>query len=230
MTEDVLKKFGIKVQRSNNLITVNGSQVDNSQLSTMDYVLPPDYSTACYYWFYSYLLKKEIYIKNDCSIYQPDYDFKNVLKSIGINIIDDTSEGAISVSPDKSAITINMTNMPDQIITLSFWLLTLYNNTKVDDTNISNKTCWYEIIGCGTLIYKESNRIEGILENIKLLGGEATYSDRILTIFPLNKEPLACTLKTYNDHRFAMTFLVLKQKYPYLQIDNVNCVYKSIAP
>jgi len=214
MTVDVLKLFSTKANFLNNEMIVE----QNCQLSTVNCQLPPDYSTACYYFLYSYLLKKTVFIKNDTSIYQPDYYFIDVLKSMNINFIEDGDY--ISVDPNNIPTSdfrlpncIDMSNMPDQIITLSFLLLFSGIRGKVS--------------GCKTLFKKESNRVEGIIENIKLLGGDADYTDDILSISPLDNEPKQCLLKTYNDHRFAMTFLVIKEKYPYLEIDNIECVSKS---
>jgi len=189
---------------------------------TRHFKLPPDYSTACYFWFYSIILNKKVFIQNNTSIHQPDYQFIDVLKSIGVNFIEeDEWIGVDHVIARNEAIqyklikTINMSNMPDQIITLSFLLLFL----KIEGN----------ITGCKTLFLKESNRVEGIIENIILLGSYAKYDEvnDILTIKHLNIEPKQCILKTYNDHRFAMTFLVLKEKYPYLEIDNIDCINKS---
>jgi 3-phosphoshikimate 1-carboxyvinyltransferase len=177
MTEDVIRLFK-----------------QGSEALTID--CDPDYSTACYYWFYSYLMNKPVEIKEMTNIYQPDYAFREIAEQI-----------------NQFPTHIDMTDMPDQIITLAFQ--SLFSHYEVN------------ITGCQTLALKESDRIHGILENVRLLGGEATYHKEILTIKPLNKEPLPCTLKTYNDHRFAMTFMVLRQKYPYLEIDNVECIKKS---
>jgi len=186
--------------------------------STLSLKLDPDYSTACYIWLYSYLMQKEIYIAKLTNIYQPDYKFVAIMWDLGISFIE--KEGYISVSSDSSfpceikSFSVDMSDLPDQIITLVFLCL-------VAGVHV-------EISGCGSLRYKESDRIAGILENVALLGGEASFTNDMLYVEPLQCHPSACVLKTYHDHRFAFVFWVLSQKYPYLEVDDVGCIKKSI--
>jgi len=186
--------------------------------STLSVKLDPDYSTVCYIWLYSYLCKKEIFIQETPTIYHPDYYFMLVLWNLGIIFTQKNGTTSVSLqSPfpcPHSEITVNMKRMPDQIITLAF--LCLVAGVKA------------QISGCANLAHKESNRIVGIIENVHLLGGKAEYTDDTLTIEPLSDQPTPCTLKTYHDHRFACVFWVLQQKYPFLEIDDVQCASKSI--
>jgi 3-phosphoshikimate 1-carboxyvinyltransferase len=204
MTKDVIKMFE-----------------DTS--TSLSYRLDPDYSTACYYWFYSYLLRKPVFIEKIGSIFQPDYKFLGVLEQLGIRFIE--NDACLSINPEyslipssHSSLTFDMKDMPDQIITLSFLLL---------DAGIKA-----QIKGCSTLFLKESDRIAGIIENIRLLGGNADYADDTLTILPPLSLPsdLQITLKTFKDHRFAMTFLALQQKFPLFKIDDTDCIKKSFEP
>jgi len=186
--------------------------------STISLKLDPDYSTACYVWLYSYLQRKEIFIAKLTNIYQPDYKFVAIMWELGIDFIE--KDGYISVSLDSpfpcshDNISVDMSDLPDQIITLAF--LCLIAGVRA------------EISGCGSLRYKESDRIAGILENVALLGGEASFADNVLYIEPLSVQPSACMLKTYHDHRFACVFWVLQQKFTFLEVDDVECVSKSL--
>jgi len=182
-----------------------------------EFILDPDYSTACYYWFNSYLLKKFKYIKKIGKIHHPDYYFINIMQDLGIKFIEKADYISVDVSSDMyltSSKIIDMSDMPDQIITLVFMAL--------------SSGLFINISGCETLYKKESDRITGIIENCKLLGGNAEYKDGLLTITPFKNTPNKCMLKTYNDHRFALTFLVLQKKYKYLEIDDVKCITKSV--
>ena len=215
MTIDVLKKFNFEVDININELSVNPI---NNVPQKLNISLDPDYSTACYFWFYSFLMNKPFYIKKIGDIHQPDYYFIDVLKNIGINFTERNNKISViyrNIHSPFSYHTLDMSDMPDQIITLAFWVLV---------SGISNKI---NISGCQRLSGKESDRLHGIIENIKLLGGEATYHDDILTIYPLQTAPKECELKTYYDHRFALTFIVLREKYPYLKIDNIDCIKKS---
>jgi len=166
---------------------------------TLRVLLDPCYSTACYVWLYSFLMDKEVFIPAMRGIFQPDYSFIGVIERV----------------KNAEELAIDMSNMPDQIITLAFLCLV---------TGVSAF-----ITGCETLANKESNRIAGIIENVKRLGGYAEYASDTLYIKPLKDKPKECLLHTYNDHRFACTFWVLQQKYGYLQIDNLHCISKSVG-
>ena len=214
MTESILYKFNIEIKYIDNEIYI--MPTDLKLTDKLNIICDPDYSTACYYFMYSYLMQKEIYIKKITDLHQPDYYFIDVLKKYNINFIE--TDDSISVDVDNIGdfpddTSIDMGDMPDQIITLAF--MAFINNKKI------------YINGCHTLNLKESNRLEGISENIKRLGGSSFITENSITIFPLNSEPKKCILTTFDDHRFAMTFMVLKQKYTYLEIDNIDCVRKS---
>ncbi|MCL1827231.1 MAG: hypothetical protein FWG20_04230, partial [Candidatus Cloacimonetes bacterium] len=216
MTEDVLGLFGYNLLiKDDNQWSVQKS--GGEVVGHLDICLDPDYSTLCYVLFRSFLLSEEVALPKMTNIYQPDYDFIDIIKKMGVNIGYHKSQHSITFGEKgiitKTELFFDMADMPDQIITLSFWSLFLHAPT--------------HITGCATLIYKESDRIAGILANIKLLGGKAEYKEGCLTIFPLQTEPQKCTLQTYNDHRFALTFLVLKEKWSYLEIDNIDCINKS---
>ncbi|MCL2063486.1 MAG: hypothetical protein FWG98_03810 [Candidatus Cloacimonetes bacterium] len=217
MTEDILKLFNTYISYSKNEICVT----PNSPPLKINISSDPDYSTACYFWLYSFLMKKPLFIQKSKNIYQPDYYFIEIIKRLNISFINKKDFIAIDINKIDSfpnALLFDMTNMPDQIITLAFLLLIIGVKAKIH--------------GCQTLAKKESNRLEGIIENIKILGGEAFYENELLHIIPAgslfdNGKRDNYLLKTYNDHRFAMTFLVLRQKYPFINIDNIDCIAKS---
>ena len=228
MTKDVINLFGYDIELANdnkiNLIPHTlPSEYRTPNTEHLQYTCEPDYSSVGYYWFYSYLLRKRVFIPKMKCVFQPDYYFIDILKDLGIRFIEDESYISIDITSLCNGYkggwlakqSIDMSEMPDQIITLSFMALFI-------EDSIS-------ITGCETLRLKESDRIAGIIENITILGGQAIFHDGVLTIHPLGKLPNRCILKTYNDHRFALTFTVLKSKFPYLEIDNINCINKSIS-
>jgi 3-phosphoshikimate 1-carboxyvinyltransferase len=219
MTADVMRLFGFEAIRDDDKMKCTVRMT--IQPNDIDITLDPDYSTVCYHWFYSYLCQRELFIKKMGIISQPDYAFIDILKQIGILFIE--TEESISVSAKSlfplptSEYNIDMSDNPDQIITLSFIAL------------VSGITV--HISGCETLSHKESDRIAGIIENISILGGSAIYNNEILSVYPLKSSGLLSEkpvlLKTFNDHRFALTFLVLREKHPHIQIDNIDCIKKS---
>ena len=210
MTEDILTKFNTKIFSLNNTITIQKKLIIPLHIS-----FETDYSTACYIFLYSMIMEKPIYIKKIHDFSQPDYKFLEVLKKINFYIFEDDDYVSIDInmiSPLENLL-IDMKDMPDQIITLAFLAFCLHFTVN--------------ITGCESLSLKESDRVKGIIKNIKLLGGHADYSNGILSITPSYEDPLECELLTFRDHRFAMTFWVMKQKFSYLAIDYLGCIDKS---
>jgi 3-phosphoshikimate 1-carboxyvinyltransferase len=76
------------------------------------------------------------------------------------------------------------------------------------------------------LEYKESNRIEAIQENIKILGGKSTYKNSILKIFPQTSYH-GGVINSFKDHRIAMSFAVAGTRIRDVLINDPHCVDKS---
>ena len=91
----------------------------------------------------------------------------------------------------------------------------------------------YDIVfqGISNLITKESNRIEALNVNLLILGFELTkVNEEDYQLTQLNYSADVneiLTIKTFNDHRIAMSFAPWKLVFPQLQFDDVRCVEKS---
>lgn len=89
-----------------------------------------------------------------------------------------------------------------------------------------------KLTGVANLRYKESNRLESIAEGLKKLGREVTIDDDVILIpagEPFTKESLAKAdeIDSFDDHRIAMAFGVLRVINPDLKIKNPDVVSKS---
>lgn len=89
-----------------------------------------------------------------------------------------------------------------------------------------------KLTGVANLCYKESNRLESIAEGLKKLGREVTVEDDVMLIpagEPFTKESLAKAdeIDSFDDHRIAMAFGVLRVINPDLKIKNPDVVSKS---
>ncbi len=73
-----------------------------------------------------------------------------------------------------------------------------------------------EFRGVEELKYKESNRIEAIMENVKSMGGKAEEIPGGFRIYPLKTEDFTpFGIKTYYDHRIAMSMYLAGLSYGY---------------
>lgn len=91
-----------------------------------------------------------------------------------------------------------------------------------------------KLTGVANLRYKESNRLESIAEGLKKLGREVTVEDDVMLIpagEPFTKENLAKAdeIDSFDDHRIAMAFGVLRVINPDLKIKNPDVVSKSFT-
>lgn len=88
------------------------------------------------------------------------------------------------------------------------------------------------LTGVGTLRFKESDRLASIYSNLKALGREVVVEDDVLVIpagEPFTKESLASAaeIDSFDDHRIAMAFGVLRVINPDLKVSNPDVVAKS---
>ncbi|RLD58967.1 MAG: 3-phosphoshikimate 1-carboxyvinyltransferase [Bacteroidetes bacterium] len=210
MTLQIMKDFGIKSNYKEKRIIIPAGQY---YINLKRYLIEPDFSSACYFWALGSLSLNKICtfgnIKNSC---QPDYKFLKILEKMGAQIEMDNNK--ICVKKNKlCGIEVDFKDMPDQTPTLTILALLANSPTKIK--NISH------------LKFKESNRIDALIKEIRRIGGKISYEDNSLIINPLNFEPPKIKLNTYNDHRLVMSFYILKALFPQIEIENKECVKKS---
>ncbi|RLC56640.1 MAG: 3-phosphoshikimate 1-carboxyvinyltransferase, partial [Candidatus Cloacimonadota bacterium] len=143
---------------------------------------------------------------------QPDHKFINLLRLMGADIQIDNSR--ISVKKNKlSGISVNMSNMPDQVPTLA--VLAIFADSSTTINNIAH------------LKHKESDRLKAIKDEFTKLGVKVVLTRNSLQINPCRNINKNVTLKTYNDHRLVMAFSILKKNIPTISLQSVVAVKKS---
>ncbi len=143
----------------------------------------------------------------------PDRVIVDILKEAGGNI--ELKANSIHVSSSKlNNINFDLTHNPDLAPILSALAISCKNQSV--------------LTGCKRLFSKESNRLKSIIEMFKTLNVSYCLSDddNTLTIYPTIIE--GGLVETFNDHRIAMSALVLnsisKNK---IDINNYQCINKS---
>ena len=210
LTIQILRKMGIEVYaKQDKLVVLPGSRLSNPSKIEV----ATDYSSACYFWAMAAAFGNSVKtIGSRKKSFQPDAAFADLLAEMGAEVIDE-DDHVIVKGNYLQGIKADMSQMPDQVPTLA--VLGLMAGSEIEITNISH------------LQYKESNRIESILTEIRRCGGKAEYKDGFLRVFPLTKDPGQVIIDTHGDHRLAMAFAILKLKYPEIEIDNHAVVNKS---
>ena len=122
-----------------------------------------------------------------------------------------------SYTENLKGITIDKLNIPsliDEIPVIS--ILSMHSNGKTTFKNVEE------------LRVKESDRIKFIIENIKLMNGNAQEIDNDLIIYG-NKKLHNTTISDFNDHRIFMSFYIANKiiNKNYRFDNNVDC-YKNL--
>ncbi len=226
-TEIMLKYFKaritIKESNSYKKITLEGQ----SELFSPGYIqIPSDPSTAAFFIAAALIIPdSNIIIKNVC-INPTRIGFYKIIKKMGANI---SFENESLVTGEKVAdIKAEYSN------TLYSTEIHLYEVlSAIDEIPILSIIAAYSkgittINGLDQLRFKESNRINSIVENLQACGIQANAKQDNIIIKGTGEVKGGCKIKTYNDHRIAMSFIICslasKQK---INIDNISSITTS---
>ena len=208
MTLDILTKFGIKNSFIENTIKVENFDV-NDELSMVNYEVESDWSSASYFYSIAALGRETIHLK---SFYKESTQGDSAITKIyeeffGIKTIFIENVHKITLQPDPNfqfpeKIVLDMNNCPDIAQTLCVTASAL----KIP----------FEISGLGTLRVKETDRLQALNNELKKIGTETEITDLSIKSISFNKPEENISIKTYQDHRMAMSFA------PYCLIKELN--------
>ncbi|MGE4571466.1 MAG: 3-phosphoshikimate 1-carboxyvinyltransferase [Candidatus Izemoplasmatales bacterium] len=190
MTIYMLKQFGIKIETiTNNHFLIPGNQLYKA--SEID--IESDYSQAAFF-VVGALLNGDVTIKNlNINSLQPDKKIIDILLENHANI--DVFQDSIRVK--KSLIDIQNIDL-SQTIDLGPILFLLATQSK-------SKT---SIIHINRLIHKESNRLENMIDILKILKVKYNLLDDQIIVYHQNIIDIK-DISSYNDHRIAMALAIL---------------------
>lgn len=214
MTLRVMEYFGINFQKGRDYIFVDEQNYLNKDLE-----IEADWSSASY-WYEIAALSNFSNIKLNGlkrSNFQGDTVVAEIFEKFGV-VTTYENEGIILSKKvrdfKRNDIELNCNDFPDLVPAIAFTAAGI---------GIS-----IELTGINHLIFKESNRIEAIANEIRRLGVKCIYdSDKIKIIgseINFDKEVI---FKTYDDHRLAMSIAPLALKFKTVKIDNGKVVSKS---
>ncbi len=179
----------------------NAYLINGKGYRAIDYVIEPDMSAAAYFHAASLLTGKEISVYGEHEdMLQGDREFAKLLD--GMN----AGDGHI-----RGGMTVDMSAMSDQALTLA--VLSAYADAPVT------------IKGIGHIRLQECDRIAAIRENLKRMGIETEEFEDGVRINP--GEPHGAEIKTFEDHRVAMSFALAGLVTEGIVIDDPACVGKT---
>lgn len=213
MTLALLNEVGIKTSFESNKIKVFPYERHNSKTL----IVESDWSSASY--FYSIVSLSSVGAKINISSYkenslQGDAILSEIYNNLGVSSKFNNSVLTIEkVSDDlPNSLELDLSNTPDIAQTIAISCLGLKINCN--------------LTGLHTLKIKETDRLLALKNEIKKLGTNIEISNNSLEIN--SPKPLLnnVEIKTYNDHRMAMSFAPLMLRTD-IYINDANVVSKS---
>lgn len=211
MTLAMMNDFGINFNYDNNLIHISPQEYNIDE-----YLIEGDMSSASYFLAMALISNSTITLNNFFkNSIQGDSKFLNILEKIGLKILN-FNDTTITVKgvPTYKGIELSMNDIPDVAQTLAVVGLFATSPTKVWDVE--------------NMRIKETDRISALKNEIlKIHGDFIEFTDGFLiTPKPLENYQ-GDFLKTYDDHRMAMSLSLIGLRVPGIKILDPNCVSKT---
>nr|WP_231622964.1 3-phosphoshikimate 1-carboxyvinyltransferase [Helicobacter pylori] len=222
-TEIMLKSLGAKIHNQDGVLMISPLE---KPLEAFDFTIANDPSSAFFFALACAITPKSRLLLKNVLLNPTRIEAFEALKKMGASIeyaiqskdLEMIGDIYIEHAPLK-AITIdqNTASLIDEIPALSIAMLFAKGKSMVKNAK--------------DLRAKESDRIKAVISNFKALGIECEefedgfYIEGLEDISPLKqhlsqkKPPL---IKSFNDHRIAMSFAILTLALP-LEIDNLEC-------
>ncbi len=209
LTADVLRAFGAQCERREDLFDIIPSHA-----APAEYSVPPDLSSACYFYAAALLLRKNILVRGAyADRRQPDFRFLRLLEERGVAFAQ-TPEGLRAdggTAPHFSGFDVDARDFSDQALTLAALAPFATSPTRLR--------------GIAHIRRQECDRIRAIAENLTALGVPARETADGVEIEPAL--PHGGTVKTYGDHRVAMAFSLIGLKVDGIRIEDPSCTDKT---
>lgn len=208
LTVDIMRQFGITLtQEGYTAFRIPGGQ----RYRPGDYHVAPDSSQAGYFWAAAAVTGASVTvtgIRRDSR--QGDTGLCDVFGRMGCTV--ETDARGITVTGGRlTAVSVDMGSMPDMVPTLA--VVAAFADGVTDIGNVRH------------LRIKESDRLEAVATELRRMGIRVDTREDGLRIH--GGTPRAADIRTYDDHRMAMSFAVAGLRTPGVRIGDPDCVNKS---
>ncbi len=210
MTLKLLEDFGVKATFSPTSLTVHSDET----YQATDYQVEGDASGGSYFWALAAITGGSITVKNiSIDSVQGDARFAYELQKMGCQIDVSVPNQITVTGTDKlQPIVTDMEQMPDTAQTLAM-VCAFAEGTST-------------ITGLSTLKVKETDRLQALHNELAKLGVVTEITSDSITIHGGTLHGDA-RIKTYEDHRMAMSFALLGAKLSGVVIEEPDVVRKS---
>ena len=220
-TEIMLQNMGATILVNDNDIRVEPL---SSPLTPISLDVPADPSSASFFIVLAILSKDSKIIVRNMLLNPTRIGFMNVLEKINIQTNISNQHyiyGELCGDVEFISSPINSFEVPAYIITSIIDEIPILAVLAVfgDGKTIFNRV--------EELKFKESNRLQAIIDNLKNFGINAYEEDNSLIVE--GGHPTMATVQSFDDHRIAMAFIVLSiVAFGEYEIDNKECINISL--
>ncbi|MEO9224098.1 MAG: 3-phosphoshikimate 1-carboxyvinyltransferase [Acidimicrobiales bacterium] len=212
LTIDVMAAFGASVSRvgSSYVVAPGGYRSPSGGR----YPIPPDASAASYVFGAAAVCGGRVRVPDlGPSSAQGDVHFVDILEEMGAEVTRSASHNALEVSVrgPLRGVDVDLGTMSDTAQTLA--VLAVFADTPT------------RIRGIDFIRRKETDRIGAVVTELRRLGIAAEEEADGLIVHP--GRPAPGLVRTYDDHRMAMSFALLGLAAPGIQIADPACVAKT---
>lgn len=210
-TLDVMKAFGVEVKENNFEVF----QYLKGEYQASEFEVPADASSASYFFAAAFLKNKALSLNVGKNCLQGDFLFIELLKRLGgFFEISDNETVFLGREAKIAGIHTDMNAIPDVVQTLAVLALFAEEETRIK--NVAN------------LRIKETDRLAALENELSKMGAVVESTKDSIKIKPKSdKLYKAVSIKTYEDHRMAMSFALAKLFVKDLVIEDPLVVSKS---
>lgn len=210
MTIAVMRSFGADVEASDDLSRI--SVVPSGYRALEEYAVEPDASAASYFFALAAGGGGEVRVEGlgETSL-QGDLGFVGVLAAMGAQIERGTHHTTVRGTGELHGVEVDMVDISDTVPTLAALAPMAEGPTTIG--------------GVGFVRGKETDRISSVVTELNRLGIDAEEHDDGLVVRP--GRPNGQVVRTYDDHRMAMSFAVLGLLAGGVSIADPGCVAKT---
>ncbi len=211
MTLSVMHSFGVELKKRQQATGLEYT-IDSPQMYVAcDYNIEPDASAASYFLGIAAITGGSMRVEGlNMQALQGDVHFANVLEKMGCRVQSGTDFIEVAGRASRG-IDIDMNSISDTVQTLAVVALFADGPTRVR--------------GVAHNRHKETDRIGDLACELRRLGAVVEEHDDGLTIHP--KPLIGTDLKTYRDHRMAMSLSLVGLKVPGVRILDPKCTEKT---
>jgi 3-phosphoshikimate 1-carboxyvinyltransferase len=207
MTVAAMRRFGASVIDNDTRFVVAGTGYRAQDLD-----IEPDASSASYFFGAAAALGGTVRVSGlGRSSLQGDLGFVDVLESMGATVSRGEDFTEVSGHGELRGVDVDLSGLSDTVPTLAVVAALANGPTR--------------ITGVGFIRNKESDRIGGVVNELRRCGVDATEESDGLVIRPGGAH--GAVIRTYDDHRMAMAFSILGLAVDGVVIEDPSCVDKT---